>query len=183
MTCKICNIINNEETLKIVKVYQDDAAIAVLSKKPASLCHVIIFPRNHYTIIEQVPDNEIAHLFTIANKISKAMFESLNIQGTNIFVQNGVSAGQDDPHFSIHIIARTENDNVNLSWEPKTLNQEEMSTIELSYKNFTEGTVFSKEETNSVDKPKIGEAKEGSEEMSDNDDDENYMIKYFNRIP
>ena len=183
MTCKICSIINNEETLKIVKVYQDDTAIAVLSKKPASLCHVIIFPRNHYTIIEQVPDNEIAHLFAIANNISRAMFESLNIQGTNIFVQNGVSAGQDDAHFSIHIIARTENDNVNLSWEPKTLNQEEMSTIELSYKNFTEGTVFSKEEGGVASKPKIEKAKEGPEEMSDNDEEENYMIKYFNRTP
>lgn len=177
MTCKICNIIANKETLQAMKLYEDDQIIALLSKKPASLSHVLIFPKKHYTILEQVPDQEVAKLFSVANNISRAMFESLNIQGTNIFLQNGVAAGQEEAHLMLQIIARMENDGVKLDWEPKKLGEEEMSTIELSYKQFTDGTVYTSD-GKKEEKQEISESKEKIE-----DDGENYMVKYFNKMP
>lgn len=188
MTCKLCNIKENKPLLQMMKVYQDEKAIALLSKKPASICHVILFPTNHYTIIEQVPDDEIAHLFSVANKISRAMFESLNIQGTNIFVQNGVAAGQEEPHFIVHIIARTENDGIKLQWEPKKMSDEQLGTAELSYKQFTDGIVFSTE-TKADQKPAgetISEEREDKKEGNiegEEDGEENYLLKYFNKMP
>jgi histidine triad (HIT) family protein len=182
MDCKLCNIYLNKELFKLVKLYEDDICVALLSKKPASLCHVIIYPKKHYTILEQVPDIEVGHLFNISNIISRSIFESLNVQGTNILVQNGVAAGQEEPHFCIHVISRHENDGIKLEWKPQQLNEEQMSTIELQYKQFTGEMVFQKESNNTEIK-KDQKDKQRIEKISDNNDDENYMLKYFNRIP
>ena len=179
MECKLCNIAENKQILDMIKLYQDDYCIAVLSKKPASMAHVIVYPKTHAIIIEQVPDEVIRHLFYVCNKISRAMFESLNIQGTNIYVQNGTPAGQEEPHFSIHIIARTENDGIKLDWEPRQLSEEEMSTIELQYKQFTEGAVFEEEKT-AVD---LQEETNQEESEDDDSEEENYMLKYFDKKP
>jgi len=172
-------LFGNKQNLNLVKLYEDDICVAVLSKKPTTLCHVIVFPKQHATIIEQVSDIDVGHMFNVCNKISRAMFESLNIQGTNIFVQNGVAAGQEEPHFLIHIVSRMENDGVKLDWQPKQLTEEQMSTIELQYKQFTEGTVFQKEQQEVAHEV----AEQSTEEEVDDDDDENYMLKYFDRKP
>ncbi len=179
--CKLCKVSETKELLDIIKLYEDDVCIAVLSKKPASICHVILFPKQHATIIEQVSDAHVEHMFGISNKLSQAMFESLNIQGTNIFIQNGTSAGQEDPHFSIHIVARRENDEIKLDWEPKQLTEEEMSTVELQYKQMTQGAIFKKE-----DESKPAAATEGNSEGAaeeEDEDEENYKLKYFDRRP
>jgi len=180
MECKLCNIIQNKQLLNMIKLYEDEKCVAVLSKKPASLCHVIVYPKNHVTIIEQVPDDDVKHIFGICNKISRAMFESLNIQGTNIFVQNGTPAGQEDPHFSIHIVARTENDGIKLDWEPKQLSEEQMSTIELQYKQYTDGTVFEEEKKQVVEEAAPAQQEPESQEETH---EENYMLKYFDKKP
>jgi diadenosine tetraphosphate (Ap4A) HIT family hydrolase len=185
MECKLCKIYENKELLNIMKIYEDEICIVLLSKKPASLCHTIIYPKKHYTILEQVPDQEIAHIFNVCNNISRAMFESLNIQGTNIFVQNGLAAGQEEPHFCIHIISRQENDGIKLDWVPKQLTEEEMSTIELQYKQQTEGIVFNNENnTESINENNLDPQNQNNNDKKHNEnDDDNYMLKYFNKIP
>jgi diadenosine tetraphosphate (Ap4A) HIT family hydrolase len=179
MPCKLCNITRDRLLLKTLKLYEDEKVVAVLSKKPASICHVIVFPKVHCTILEQVPDDIAAHILNVCNKISRAIFESLNVQGTNIFIQNGVAAGQEEPHFIAHIIARTENDGIKLDWEPRKLTEEEMSTIELSYKQHTEGIVFNAE---GAKREETKEIKERVQKIGE-EDEENYMIKYFNKMP
>src|SRR3989338_5285393 len=103
-------------------------------------------PKNHYPILEQVPDIEIGRLFQASNKISSAIFESLGVQGTNIFVANGIPAGQTVAHFTINVIPRKENDGINLQWQPKQLNEEEISTIELKLKEQTKNMGLFEEE-------------------------------------
>jgi hypothetical protein len=61
----------------------------------------------------------------------------LGAHGTNIFITNGVSAGQTIAHFAINVIPRKEGDNINLQWKPKQLSEEEMSTVELKIKENT----------------------------------------------
>ena len=77
--CKICEMIKSE---KLKKLYEDEKTIAVLCPEPVSNGHVWVIPKQHYPIIEQIPDYEVAHLFGIANKISISLFELLQLQGT-----------------------------------------------------------------------------------------------------
>ena len=131
--CILCEIVNGRLPSK--KIYEDKDILAVLDINGANVGHTFVIPKSHFTIMEQVPDDIIGKSFSIANKVSKTMFDTLNIQGTNLFVSNGVSAGQQVAHFLINVIPRKENDGINLQWTPKKLTEEEMSTMELQLKD------------------------------------------------
>lgn len=170
--CKICAMIESGE---LKKVYEDEKIVAVLAPEPVSDGHIWVMPKKHYPIIEQIPDYEVGSIFSLTNKISISLFEILKVHGTNIFVQNGVAAGQKYSHFIVSIIPRMPNDNINLSWQPRQLTEEEMSTVEIKIKeNIRTVGYFEKE------KPKPVDLDGKSEMLSDQED---YLVKSLRRIP
>lgn len=169
--CVFCEMATGKPDFTI---YEDDVMKAVLVDKPCTPGQIELFPKKHYTIFEQVPDNEVQRLFIVANKISTALFESLNMHGTNMLVNNGIAAGQKHAHFSINIIPRKENDGLNLEWKPKQLGEEEMSTVELMLKPHAE--VPTKK-----DEPKTIVEEQKKEKLLD--DSASYLIRQLRRIP
>ncbi len=177
--CEICNRIN---TGNLKKLYEDEKVIAFLAPAPSTPGHTIVAPKEHFAIIEQVPDFIVAKAGLVANKVSTAMFESMNIQGTNLAINNGVPAGQRYAHFTINVIPRTENDGLNFAWPTKQLNEEEMSTVEIKLKDFSKNIgAFEKEEP----KPIILDSREPSEmeKGAEIPEEENYLLKQLRRIP
>ena len=118
--CVFCGIADGSIDSK--KIYEDDKVIAALHPFPATHGHMILFPKKHFTILEQLPDADVAYIFQIANKLSIAAFDTMNCGGTNIVVMNGIAAGQSVPHAVLNIIPRNENDGLNMQWQPKQLN-------------------------------------------------------------
>lgn len=175
-SCLICQIVENK--VPSFKIYEDDLILAVLDVNGASPGHCFVIPKNHYPIIEQVPDPELVNLFLVANKISSAIFENLKVQGTNIFVANGIPAGQTVAHFMINVIPRTENDGINLQWSPKQLNEEEMSTVELKLKESIQNTGV-----NNIETPEKPQVVEKADTSTITDDEEDYISKQLRRIP
>lgn len=172
--CKICSMLGSG---KLKKIYEDEKIIGALCPEPVSEGHVWIIPKKHYSIIEQIPDFDVANLFSITNKISVSLFETFHVQGTNIFVQNGVAAGQKYSHFIINIIPRMPNDNLNLMWQSRQLTEEEMSTIELRIKDHVKTVgYFEKEKEKPLDLDKK------TETISDADE-EDYLMRSLRRIP
>jgi len=178
-SCLICQIVADK--VPSYKIYEDDLILAVLDVNGANPGHCFIIPKNHYPIIEQVPDQELSQLFIVANKISSSIFENLKVQGTNIFVANGIPAGQTVAHFMVNVIPRKEGDGINLQWKPKQLTEEEMSTIELKLKEQVENTGVSKVE--SVEKPKAEAERPQTISISDDDDEDDYIARQTRRIP
>lgn len=175
--CQACEWLKSEP-----KLYEDDKIAAILARNAINPGHIIVLPKAHHTIIEQVPDYELAKLSKIANKLSIALFESMKIQGTNILIQNGLASHQEIPHFMIHIVPRLENDGHNFIWKPRQLSEEEMSTVEMQLKEHTR-TIgsFEKEKPKPVVLDKKPEeiaqkAAKGSEEI-------NYLIRQLERLP
>jgi len=168
MICENCDIIEKKSML----IYEDEIAVVALKQNPASVGHMIIIPKTHYTILEQVPDEILGHLFALANKASVILFEGLNSQGTNVIIQNGVAAGQKKPHVEINVIPRQENDGINFQWMPKKLTEDEMETSEVQIKEILEG-----KETEVIEEEK------GPEEIKEEEDKENVMIKHLERVP
>ena len=169
--CTLCN-------KKLGIIHETENIIAALAPKPASPGHIIVYPKKHYTILEQIPDYEVGELFQIVNKLSIIIFEALQLQGTNIILQNGLAAGQTTPHVMVHIIPRKEKDNINFEWKPKQLTQEEMSTVELKLKQAAEtiGEFKKQKKSEPVKLDKKPETIKESEEI-------NYLIKQLERIP
>jgi histidine triad (HIT) family protein len=173
--CEFCSIVEGNYPYII---YQDKKITAFLAPKPTAPGHIMLIPNDHYPILENVPDFIVGHLFTIANKLSSSVFESLGMQGTNIIVNNGLAAGQKHAHFTVHIVPRRQNDNLMLQWNPKQLKEEEMSTVELKLKEATKNIgqfEGEKQPAKKIDK-KVDKIKEDKEK-------DNYLIKQLNRIP
>ncbi|HLD88880.1 MAG TPA: HIT domain-containing protein [Candidatus Nanoarchaeia archaeon] len=177
--CEICDRI---KTGNLKKLYDDEKVIAFLAPAPATPGHILVAPKEHFAIIEQVPDFIVAKTGVVANKVSIAMFESMNIQGTNLLINNGVPAGQKYAHFTVNIVPRRENDGMNFAWTPRQLTEEEMSTVELNLKEFTKNLgAFEAEEP----KPIVLDRKEPSEmeKGAEIPDEENYLLKQLKRLP
>ena len=175
-SCLLCQIVGNK--VPSYKVYEDDLTLVVLDVNGANPGHCFVIPKNHYPILEQVPDEELGNHFIVANKISSAIFENLKVQGTNIFIANGIPAGQQVAHFIINVIPRQENDGINLQWNPKQLSEEEMSTVELKLKDQIKDSGVSKIER--TEKPKQVQE---TPKIQDVDDEDDYFTKQLRRIP
>ena len=169
--CDFCRFADSEFV-----VFEDAKVVAVLTQSPANPGHVIVVPREHFTILEQVPDFVAGHLFAVANRISTAMFEVLRSTGTNIIVENGVCAGQKIPHLGINIIPRMENDGLGFAWPPLKLSEDDFSNAEFQLKEAAKNIGgFEKE------KPTTINADKKTELLSPDEDD--YLVRQLRRIP
>jgi len=126
--CIFCKIAKGEIESKIV--YEDSNVMAVLDAQPANPGHVIVFPKEHYSILQQMPDADVARLFALVKYVSSAVFEATGAQGTNVINASGAVAGQKAPHMLVHVIPRFEKDGMpNQFWKPKELKQEQMDEL------------------------------------------------------
>ncbi|MBT6774995.1 HIT domain-containing protein [Candidatus Woesearchaeota archaeon] len=119
--CIFCQIISGKIPSK--KIYEDDKVLAILDINPAAKGHILLLPKEHYAIMPQIPEKEIGNMFVIAKRMSKLILKVLKVSGTNIFVANGLAAGQKAQHFMIHIIPRKEGDGI-LEAEGKLIDEE-----------------------------------------------------------
>ncbi len=120
--CLFCSIANKE--VKSYVVYEDREVMGVLDINPANKGHVLLFPLIHTETLFNLKETD--HIFMVAKKINDTLIKKLGAKGTNIFIANGVVAGQLVQHFIVHIIPRFENDGINFSWEAKKVSEKEM---------------------------------------------------------
>ena len=125
--CVFCHIVAGKVQSK--KVYEDEKCIGVLDINPANPGHILLLPKEHYTILPQVPEEELIHLFVIAKTLSNAALRAMQVHGTNIVVANGIAAGQKAQHFMIHIIPRKEEDGINFELPQKEIPEKELEKI------------------------------------------------------
>ncbi len=125
-SCSICELISNEKNL----IFSDRKAAIYLYPYPAVKGHIAISPREHYTILEQVPDDIISYLFILSNVVSVSVFQSFQCEGTNIIIQNGEAAGQSKAHFVINVIPRKKNDGLNFDFKRYKATKEELSDVQ-----------------------------------------------------
>lgn len=188
MECIICDKKFEKNVL-----FENNRIIIMLAVEPAVNGHIKIFSKDHYTIIEQTPDEIINAMIAASNKISMILFEVLKVHGTNIIINNGVPAGQKIPHISVDVLPRRTDDNLKLDW---TLKQATPDALDSMHRIIEEGmrtpmpqTVVIKEpEQNSIsetdrvehkeEKPKPPKQNNGREIKITN-----YHQQLFERIP
>ena len=167
--CIFCQIIGGKIQAK--KIYEDEKALAILDINPANPGHILIMTKEHYSIMPQLPDDETAHVFMVVKSLSNSMLRSIDAQGTNIVVANGISAGQRAQHFMVHLIPRKENDGINFVIPQKTLNEEEIELIGNKLIAALGGTIEKGEKhlilPIQIPKKKINEIKAQAEETPD----------------
>ena len=175
MKCDYCDLLERNQGI----LFSDNDVVVVVKETALTPGQLTIFTKDHFTILELVPDKVLAHCAVVANKVSIAIFETMGCQGTNIVIENGLSGGQNVPHFALEIIPRRENDNLPLQWLPKQLMDEEMDTAFLMLKEEGDKLVnVGKEE-----KKKEVVLKSTTEKLITEDGKDNYLLKSLRRRP
>lgn len=110
--CLFCKIIAGE--IPSDKVYEDEHVYAFRDINPAAPLHVLIVPKKHIAMINDVEDEDaeiMGRLFIAAKKISKEL--GVADDGYRVVMNCGEGAGQTVFHVHLHLLARRE-----LTWPP-----------------------------------------------------------------
>ncbi len=124
MICDICAIIERKDEL----IYEDTDVVAFLSPAPRSVSEITIAPKKHVVVFGDCDDDILRKIGNVTNFLSKAVFEILGMDGTNIMIRNGIEGGQKIAHFSVDLLPRKRGDGINLEWqgiqaEPESLKE------------------------------------------------------------
>jgi len=103
--CIFCKIINNE--LPANKVYEDESFVSFLTIAPVSEGHVLIIPKEHIVWMQDAPDVMVGEIFKVTKKLMKAIQSSQQCDYAEVVV-----AGEEIPHFHVHVIPRMLKDNL-----------------------------------------------------------------------
>lgn len=110
MDCIFCKIVNNE--IPSTTVYEDDNFRVIMDINPVNEGHMLILTKEHYDSIFDAPADLMANIYPLAKTLAdglKSVTEKNNqhqIAGINVLQNNGAAAGQEVPHFHLHIIPR-----------------------------------------------------------------------------
>lgn len=125
--CIFCKIIKGEIPSK--KVYDDSNFVGILDKNPGSKGHVLLLPKKHVQIMPQLGAELCGELGVAAKKVSEKLKGALGVSSTSVFVANGAVAGQQAPHFMLHIIPRKSGDGINLNPESKSVDLKSVEAL------------------------------------------------------
>jgi histidine triad (HIT) family protein len=99
--CVFCQLQQTEAVF-----YRDKLCYAVLDLNEVTKGHTLLIPVKHYENMLSTPEKVIAHMYIVANRISKRLIQIFNADGVNVITSSGKAAMQDVMHFHIHIIPR-----------------------------------------------------------------------------
>lgn len=91
-------------------VYEDATAIAFLDIQPVNPGHVLVVPREHYEVVQDIPRRVGAHLYDVSTRLIPVVQAASGATDMNIVVNSGAAAGQNVMHYHIHLIPRRQGD-------------------------------------------------------------------------
>ena len=103
--CAFCKIVRNDDGSR---VFEDEHTIAFLDHRPLFPGHCLVIPRDHFAIIQDLPQSLIAPLFANVRMLATAVELGMQAEGTFIAANNRIS--QSVPHFHVHIVPRRKGD-------------------------------------------------------------------------
>ncbi len=130
MSCIFCKIIHGE--IPASKVYEDEQVLAFMDIRPVNEGHLLVIPKEHHTLLRNLPLELADHLFRVAVRIERALWQAgVACEGTNLLQNNGASAWQEVYHVHVHIIPRLSGDHqrIKLSLSPLKSEREELDEI------------------------------------------------------
>jgi len=102
--CTFCDLIKGAAEVSIC--HEDSDAIAFMDIQPVNNGHVLVVPRQHYESIFEVPAELGQHVFKVTMLLTGAVRKVTGCEDINIVVSSVEAAGQDEPHYHVHIIPR-----------------------------------------------------------------------------
>ncbi len=122
--CVFCKIVSGEIAAEVL--FEDEHVVSILDINPIHFGHALIIPRTHCRDFLDVDPRFYASLLTAARVVTGALVKGLNLEGYNLFSNNGRSAGQSVFHFHLHVTPRYPDDEIRFVLELKKYKNDEM---------------------------------------------------------
>ena len=104
--CILCSVRDNDERVKILKIYEDDICFIVLNIYPYNPAHLMIVTKRHITKFIELTKKELIHITRAIQGIQLLLDELYNPKGYNIGINQGRDAGGSIDHLHFHIVPR-----------------------------------------------------------------------------
>ncbi len=104
--CVFCEIVRG--TAPAHQVYQDEQILAFLDNRPFFPGHVLVVPRHHVVTLAELEPAFLDPLFRVARRLSQAVPQALEAQGSFVAMNNLVS--QSVPHLHVQVVPRKRKD-------------------------------------------------------------------------
>jgi histidine triad (HIT) family protein len=114
--CTFCAVVAGDVAAHVV--YEDDACLAFLDHRPLFPGHVLLIPRAHHETLADLPAQDIAPFFRVAQGLAGAVEGALGAEGTFMAINNRVS--QSVPHLHVHVVPRRRGDGLRGFFWPRT---------------------------------------------------------------
>lgn len=108
--CLFCKIVAGK--IPATKVYEDSRHLAFLDIYPANKGHTLVIPKKHYAHFSEIHNKEVGEYIEFVQKIAAAVKKGLSADGVNVFLNEGVAAGQIIMHVHFHILPRFGSDGI-----------------------------------------------------------------------
>jgi len=126
MDCVFCKSV--ARAAQSEKLHENEAAIAILDTRPIHFGHALIIPKKHCRTFLELPPESVGGVMESTTIVCRALVSSLQLEGFNIFCNNGEVAGQSVFHFHWHITPRYVNDNIRFELKLKQYTDGEMAS-------------------------------------------------------
>jgi histidine triad (HIT) family protein len=114
MSCVFCAIVAGDAPA--IRIYEDDAYLAILDIRPIVRGHTLVFPKTHTVDLTDTPPDTVADMARIGQRIAKAArISELKADGNNIAINDGKAAFQSVFHIHLHVAPRQSGDKLSFA--------------------------------------------------------------------
>jgi len=107
--CIFCKIVRKEAFAAVL--YEDEDIMVFMDIKPINEGHILIIPKKHAVLVEDLEEEVFLHMVSIARKfVARIKNRIPETTAINYFIADGKDAGQEVFHVHLHVIPRKPND-------------------------------------------------------------------------
>jgi diadenosine tetraphosphate (Ap4A) HIT family hydrolase len=116
--CVFCEILAGRESADFV--FRDDLVCAFMDIQPVNSGHLLVVPVAHSPYLADLDESVGAHMFRVGQRLAAAIRRSgVRCEGINMFLADGLAAGQEIFHAHLHVFPRYTGDGFGLRHPPE----------------------------------------------------------------
>jgi len=111
-------------------VYEDDDVMAFMDIRPWTPGHLLVIPKVAARSLAELDPEIGSKLFRVGQQLAAALRDSeVACDGVNLFLADGVTAGQEVFHVHLHVIPRKPGDGFGLRGNPRNARREDLDYL------------------------------------------------------
>jgi diadenosine tetraphosphate (Ap4A) HIT family hydrolase len=111
--CVFCGIVAGARPASVV--HDGDTTLAFMDISPVTQGHLLVIPKRHAVGLRDMPEADAAAMYQMGHRLARAMYRSgVPCEGVNLFLADGVAAGQEVFHVHLHVLPRFDGDGFRL---------------------------------------------------------------------